>query len=97
MCPLLADNLLGNDPLGLTISGRSPYRALVIHRITLYQPDPKRPGKDRKWRTVERDCKSLPEALSFIYRQLERTNPELVERISSIEITAVRGAQVPIT
>lgn len=70
---------------------------LVIHRITLYHSDPKRPGKKKKWRTIERDAKSLPDALAFLYRQLERTNPELAERIAAVDIETVRPAEVPAT
>jgi hypothetical protein len=80
----------------LTLAPCLPYHALVIHRVTLYQPDPKRAGKDRKWRTFEREAPSLLHAIAFIYRELERTNPELVERISAIDLLCVRGAQVPV-
>ncbi len=86
---------MGWVPALLTSNGRAAHRARVIYRVTLYQPDPKRAGKDRKWRTFEREASSLLATLAFIYRQLERTNPELVERVSAVDVQCVRGAQVP--
>ena len=69
---------------------------MPLYRFSLRQPaGPKHPHRDRPWKEFERECTDLREAAFFMARQLDRTNPELLERISNVGIRIVRAAPVP--